>query len=65
MDLTKELLDEVVLAAKGIEYGDITLSISGQPNNKIVDIITKKRDRFRENCQSADSGEIRYERAAP
>lgn len=48
MDLTKELIDEIVLAAQGIDYGKITISITGQQSGKVVDIITEKRDRYRE-----------------
>jgi hypothetical protein len=48
MDLTKEIIDEVVLAAREVEYGSITISISGQQNGKIVDIITETRQRYRE-----------------
>ena len=48
MELTKEIIDEVVLAANGIDYGSITISISGQQSGKVVDIITEKRERYRE-----------------
>ena len=31
MELTKELVDEVVLAANDVEYGRVIISISGPP----------------------------------
>jgi hypothetical protein len=49
MDLTKELIDEIVLAAREVDYGRVTIAISGTQNGKIVDITTEKRERFREN----------------
>ena len=49
MELTKELIDEVVLAAQDIDYGKITISITGQENSKMVDIITEKKERYRIN----------------
>jgi hypothetical protein len=48
MELTKELVDEVVLAANDVEYGRVIISISGPPGGKIVDISTEKRERDRE-----------------
>jgi len=56
MDLTKEIIDEVVLAAQEIDYGKITISISGQENSKIVDIVTEKRERYRENIPTVPGG---------
>ena len=49
MKLTKEIIEEVVLAAQDIDYGSVTIVISGQPQKKIVDIVTEKRERYREN----------------
>ena len=49
MELTKEIIDEVVLAAHEIEYGSITIAISGQASGKVVDIIAEKRERYRES----------------
>jgi hypothetical protein len=46
MELVKEILEEVALAAQEIDYGKITINISGPPSNS-VDIITEKRSRFR------------------
>jgi hypothetical protein len=46
MELMKEILEEVALAAREIDYGKITISISGPPSNS-VDIITEKRYRYR------------------
>jgi hypothetical protein len=46
MELTKECVDEIVLAAKDVDYGRITLVIAGEPSG-IVDIITEKRTRFK------------------
>jgi hypothetical protein len=46
MELMKEILEEVALAAQDIDYGKITISISGPPSNS-VDIITEKRYRYR------------------
>jgi len=56
MDLTKEIIDEVVLAAQEIDYGKITISISGQENSKIVDIVTEKRERYRESIPTVPGG---------
>ncbi|MDR2403417.1 MAG: hypothetical protein LBD78_05250 [Spirochaetaceae bacterium] len=42
----KEILEEVVLVARDIDYGKITINISGPPSNA-VDIITEKRSRFK------------------
>lgn len=47
MDLTPELVNEVINAAKEIDYGTVMISISGKPDNKVVDIITEKRRRFK------------------
>jgi len=60
MELTNELMEEIVSAARDIEFGNITISISGQPNKKTVDIITEKRERFRESC--ADTEGSRYKK---
>ena len=60
MDFTKELVDEVVLAAQDIDYGKITISISGQENAKVVDIITEKRERYRENIPTVPGGFPRF-----
>jgi hypothetical protein len=46
MELMKEILEEVALAAQEIDYGKITINISGPPSNA-VDIITEKRSRFK------------------
>jgi len=54
MELTKDIIDEVVLAARDVDYGEVTISISGSEKGKIVDIITKKRDRYRE-CFPTDT----------
>ena len=61
MELTKEIIDEVVLAANEIEYGSITISISGQPSGKVVDIITEKRERYRESAPTIPGVE-RYQK---
>jgi hypothetical protein len=53
MNLTKELIDEIVLAAQDVEYGKIIIAISGQQNAKVVDITTEKRDRYREVIPTA------------
>jgi len=60
MELTKELMDEIVEVARGIEFGNITISIAGQPNKKTVDIITERRERFRES--RADTEGVRYQK---
>lgn len=52
MELTKELVDEIVLAARDVDYGKITISISGNQAGKVVDIITEKRDRYRESIET-------------
>ena len=46
MELMKEILEEVALAAQDIDYGKININISGPPSNA-VDIITEKRNRFK------------------
>jgi hypothetical protein len=46
MELMKEILEEVALVARDIDYGKITINISGPPSNA-VDIITEKRNRFK------------------
>jgi len=61
MELTKEIIDEVVLAATEIEYGSITISISGRQNGKVVDIITEKRERYRE-CVPTTPQEGKYQK---
>jgi hypothetical protein len=53
MELTKELIDEIVLAAQDIDYGKITIAITGQQSGKVVDIITEKRDRYRDAIPTA------------
>jgi len=52
MVLTQTLIDEIVLAAKEVEFGSIIITISGQPDKKIVDITTEKRKRYREHVNS-------------
>jgi len=49
MELTKEIIDEVVLAFQDLEYGSVTISVSGQASGKVVDIITERRERYRES----------------
>ena len=39
MELTKELVDEVVLAVNDVEYGRVIIFIFGPPGGKIVDIV--------------------------
>jgi len=60
MELTEELMEEIALAAKEIEFGSVIVSISGQPNDKVVDITTEKRERFRKN--STVPGVVKYEK---
>jgi len=62
MDLTKEIIDEVVLAAHEIDYGKITISISGHENSKIVDIVTEKRERYRESVPTVPGGNPIYQK---
>jgi len=61
VDLTKELVDEIVLAAQEVEYGNITIAISGQEGKKVVDIITEKRERYREIVPTTPEG-CRYQK---
>ena len=61
MELTKEIIDEVVLAAQEVEFGSVSISISGSPNRKLVDIVTEKRVRFRESIPT-EPGVVKYER---
>jgi hypothetical protein len=61
MELTKDIIDEVVLAAHSIEYGSITISITGKPSGKVVDIITEKRERYRE-CTPTTPGAGKYQK---
>jgi hypothetical protein len=56
MELTKEHIDEIVLAAQGIEYGKVTISIAGDPS-RVVDIITERRTRFGQNVPTGTTGE--------
>jgi len=54
MDLPKEIVDAVVAKAKEMEFGNITLSISGVGNEKVVDLITETRERFKINNADAE-----------
>jgi len=56
MELTKEIIDEVVLAAHELEFGSITISISGKPGSKVLDIVTEKRERYRECVPTTPDG---------
>jgi len=47
MELTQNLIDEVVDTAKGLEYGRIIIAISGPPDNKVVDITAERRKRYK------------------
>ena len=58
MELTPELIDEIVLAAKEVDYGSVIISISGKPDNKIVDISTDKRRRFKKNAREGSRYEL-------
>ena len=49
MDLPKEVVDRVMEKAKEIEFGNITLTISGVGNEKVIDVITETRERFKIN----------------
>jgi len=49
MDLPKEVVDRVMEKAKEIEFGNITLTISGLGNEKVIDVITETRERFKIN----------------
>ena len=61
MELTKDLIDEIVLAARDVNYGSITISISGESPKKVVDIVTEKRDRYRETIPT-DTHQGRYQK---
>ena len=63
MELTKEIIDEVVLAARDIDYGSITISIARQPSRggRVVDIITEKRERYLE-AVATEPGDVRYQK---
>jgi len=62
MELTQTLIDEVVIAAREVDHGNIIIAISGPPNKKVVDIITEKRKRYRENITPKGS-DYQYESA--
>jgi hypothetical protein len=46
MDLTKEHIDEIIKEAKDVDFGSVSILISGPETKKIVDIVTEKRKRF-------------------
>ena len=60
MKLTKELIDEIVKAADEVEYGNVIIAISGQSPKKVVDIITEKRERYREHPSSSQG--VKYQK---
>jgi hypothetical protein len=62
MDLTKEIIDEIANAFKELEFGEVIISISGQPDDKTIDITTKKRVRFRKNKASSGSEKGQYKK---
>jgi hypothetical protein len=58
MELMKEILEEVALAARDIDYGKITISIAGPPSN-IVEIITEERHRYRAEKPEPTRAEVK------
>lgn len=56
MELTREIIEEVALAAQGIEHGKVTVSITTEPTRKVIDIITEKRTRFYQSIPTRPEG---------
>jgi hypothetical protein len=56
MELTAEQLEVIKNASREIEFGRITVSLTGAPHN-LVDIVAEKHIRFHHRKEAATLGE--------